>query len=97
VEAGKVKTGPSLYYATDKNILDALSQSKVDADTIQTMFHRRNIVCSKQSPRKELALYFSRLVHDSLDHADLSRRLGIAAREGLHKPRATVVVVGGLN
>jgi hypothetical protein len=91
VEGTEVKSGPSLYYATDKNILDALNQSKVDADTIQAMFHRRNIVCSKQTPRKELAEFFSRLTHDSLDHADLSRRLGVSAR----RERVTAIDLKG--
>ncbi|GAA6141943.1 hypothetical protein [Hydrogenophaga sp. 5NK40-0174] len=72
--------GSSIYYATDKNIYDALNQSKVDAETIQTMFRRRNIVCSKLTKREELARFFSRLPHDYLDHQDLSNRLGINPR-----------------
>lgn len=75
-----MKHGPSLYYASDKNIFDALNQSKVDQDTIQTMFRRRNIVCSKLTPREELSSFFSRLTHDSVDHKDLSTRLGVVAR-----------------
>lgn len=75
-----MKHGPSLYYASDKNIFDAVNQSKVDQDTIQTMFRRRNIVCSKLTPREELSSFFSRLIHDSVDHKDLSTRLGVVAR-----------------
>lgn len=76
----KVKHGSSLYYATDKNLFDALNQSKVDAETVQKIFTRRNIVTSKKTPRSELSLYFSRLNHDYLDHKDLSIRLGITSR-----------------
>lgn len=76
-----MKVGPSLYYASDKNIYDALNQSKVDQDTVQAMFRRRNIVCSKQTSRQELSEFFSRLTHDSLDHLDLSKRLGINKRQ----------------
>jgi hypothetical protein len=56
--------GPSLYYATDKNIFDALNQHKVDAATVAKLFHRRNIVVSKKTLREDLAQYFSRLTHD---------------------------------
>lgn len=76
----KPRQGPSLYYASDKNIFDALNQSKVDNDTVLEIFVRRNIVCSKKTPREDLAKFFSRLVHDSLDHDSLSRKLGILAR-----------------
>lgn len=76
-----MRTGPSLYYASDKNIYDALNQSKVDQETLQGMFRRRNIVCSKQTSRLDLAMFFSRLTHDSIDHQDLSRRLGINRRQ----------------
>lgn len=76
----KGKHGASLYYATDKNLFDALNQSKVDAETVQNIFTRRNIVTSKKTPRSDLSLYFSRLSHDYLDHKDLSIRLGITSR-----------------
>lgn len=76
-----MKSGPSLYYASDKNIFDALNQSKIDQDTLQGMFRRRNIVCSKQTTRHDLAMFFSRLTHDSVDHQDLSRRLGVNRRQ----------------
>lgn len=75
-----MKKGPSLYYASDKNVFDALNQSKVNAETIQAMFRRRNIVCSRQTKREDLSRFFSRLTHDLLDHQDLSDRLGIVPR-----------------
>ena len=75
-----IKKGASLYYASDKNIFDAINQSKVNNETLQTMFLRRNIVCSKHTEREGLAEFFSRLTHDYLDHQDLSNRLGVVSR-----------------
>lgn len=86
-----MKGGPSLYYASDKNIFDALNQSKVDAETIQTLFRRRNVVCSRQTKREELSRFFSRLTHDLLDHQDLSEKLGVVPR----RERVTAVDLVG--
>ena len=72
--------GPSLYYASDKNVFDALNQHKVDTPTIMKLFERRNIIASKKTPREDLAAYFSRQIHDFRDHKDIARRLGIVAR-----------------
>lgn len=72
--------GPSLYYATDKNIFDALNQHKVDTATVIKLFERRNIVVSKKTPREDLAKYFARLTHDYYDHKDIAARLGVAPR-----------------
>lgn len=72
--------GPALYYVSDKNIFDALSQPKVDNETLRRMFLRRNIVCSKHTSRDDLAKYFGSLTHDYLDHQDIAARLGIIAR-----------------
>lgn len=33
--------GPSLYYASDKNVFDALNQHKVDTPTVVKLFQRR--------------------------------------------------------
>jgi hypothetical protein len=76
-----MRAGPSLYYASDKNVFDALNQSKVTQETIHGLFLRRNIVCSKETPREELARFFSRMTHDLLDHDDLETRLGITRRQ----------------
>jgi hypothetical protein len=76
----KNKFGSSLYYASDKNIFDAINNAKVDGETIQEMFRRRNIVCSRLTKREDLAEFFSRLTHDYLDHQDLSIRLGTTPR-----------------
>lgn len=87
----KPKQGPSLYYASDKNIFDAVNQSKIDNETVQTLFERRNIVCSKKTPRSDLANYFSQLTHDYLDHQDIAARLGVAKR----RERLTSVDLSG--
>lgn len=88
----KRRHGPSLYYATDKNIFDALNQHRVDLPTIAKLFERRNIVVSLKSPREELAKYFSRLTHDYYDHQDISARLGIAPR----RERTASLDLGGI-
>jgi hypothetical protein len=72
--------GPSLYYATDKNVFEALNQHKVDAPTVMKLFQRRNIIISKKTPREELAKYFARMTHDYYDHKDIASRLGVAPR-----------------
>ncbi|MBP0640201.1 hypothetical protein [Cupriavidus sp. AcVe19-6a] len=88
----KYKHGPSLYYATDKNIFDALNQHKVDSATVVKLFHRRNILVSRKTLREDLAQYFSRLTHDYYDHQDIAARLGVATR----RERITSVDVQGL-
>lgn len=72
--------GPSLYYASDKNVFDALNQHKVDTPTVVKLFARRNIVVSKSTPRDDLAKYFSTLTHDYYDHKEIAARLGVVAR-----------------
>ena len=72
--------GPSLYYASDKNIFDALNQHKVDNITVTKLFERRNILVSKKTTREELAKYFARLSHDYYDHKEIAGRLGVAPR-----------------
>ncbi|KIQ12153.1 hypothetical protein RU03_11075 [Pseudomonas simiae] len=72
--------GPAIYFASDKNIFDALVQHGVDAPTITTLFERRNIIASKKTPRDDLAEYFSRLTHDYYDHRTISERLGSPSR-----------------
>lgn len=84
--------GPSLYYASDKNVFDALNQHKVDTPTVVRLFQRRNIVVSKNTPREDLAKYFSTLTHDYYDHKEIASRLGVAAR----RERTTSMDVSGL-
>lgn len=76
----KNKIGASLYYASDKNIFDALCRSRVNSETIQKMFQTRNILVSKKTERKDLASYFSRLPHDFEDHQSIARSLGVIKR-----------------
>ncbi|WP_299162078.1 hypothetical protein [Accumulibacter sp.] len=83
--------GPSLYYASDKNVFDALNQHKVDIPTIMKLFERRNIVVSKKTPRENLAAYFSRQIHDYQDHKDIAARLGITTK----RERITSMDVNG--
>lgn len=85
--------GPSIYYATDKNVFDALNQHKVTRVAIQSMFLRRNILVSSETPRVELAAYFSLLNHDYKDHQDIAFRLGVVSR----RERSTSMVVQGVN
>lgn len=84
--------GPSLYYATDKNVFDALNEHKVDTPTVIRLFQRRNIVVSKKTSREELAKYFSRLTHDYYDHKEIAARLGIVSR----RERITSMDVAGV-
>lgn len=76
----KPNHGPSLYYASDKNIFDALTQHKVDNGTIMELLLRRNTLVSKKTPREDLAEYFARQVHDFHDHKSIASRLGVATR-----------------
>lgn len=72
--------GASLYYASDKNVLDALNQHRVDITTITSLFRRRNTIVSKLESRDSLAAYFARLPHDFYDHQDIAERLGVIQR-----------------
>ncbi len=84
--------GPSLYYASDKNVFDALNQHKVDTPTVVKLFQRRNIVVSKKTSRDELAKYFSTLTHDYYDHKEIAAKLGVAVR----RERTTSMDVSGV-
>jgi hypothetical protein len=77
----KPKIGPSLYYASDKNIFDALTRSRVNAETMQELFLRRNILVSTKTNRETLAEYFSLLPHDLADHRSIALRLDSIARK----------------
>jgi len=77
----KRKFGPALYFASDKNVFDALVQKhKVDTSTLAILFRNRNTIVSKGTDREELADYFSRLTHDYYDHKLISEKIGIAPR-----------------
>lgn len=72
--------GPSIYYATDKNIFDALNEHKVDLSTVIGLFERRNTLVSRKTSRDRLAEYFARLNHDFFDHQEIAQRLGVIPR-----------------
>lgn len=73
--------GPALYFASDKNVFDALVQKhKVDTGALATLFRNRNIIVSKKTDRDVLAEYFSRLTHDYYDHKLISEKIGVAPR-----------------
>lgn len=76
----KKEHGPSLYYATDKNVFDALNLHKIDSPTVMDLFKGRNIIIGKKNSREELARYFSRLTHDYYDHKTIANRLGVSPR-----------------
>jgi hypothetical protein len=80
--AMKKRFGPSLYFATDKVIFDAMNHSKVTVDQIRELLFERNIIVSAKTSKDELAQYFSRLTADYFDHESIGNKLGrIAKRE----------------
>jgi hypothetical protein len=72
--------GPSLYFASDKVIFDALNQRSVPVDLIRELLRARGIFVSLDTPKEELARYFSRLPADYFDHRSIGARLGRVAR-----------------
>lgn len=88
----KRKFGPALYYASDKNVFEALMQKqKVDTATLATLFRNRNTIVSKATDREVLAEYFSSLTHDFYDHKIISEKIGTAPR----RERSTSVDLKG--
>jgi hypothetical protein len=72
--------GPSLYFASDKVIFDAMNHSQVTTDAIRELLAERGIVVSPKTAKYELAQYFSRLTADFFDHQNIAVKLGKAAR-----------------
>lgn len=73
--------GGHIYSASDRSIYDALNQSKVIKDALQELFLRRGIIISRETPREEIAKYFSRIQHDFHDYQRLSELLGSISRK----------------
>lgn len=74
--------GPSLYFASDKVIFDSLNQHQVNIDLVRELLNERGIVVSADTPKEELAKYFSRLTADYFDHQSIAVKLGrVAKRE----------------
>jgi hypothetical protein len=63
----------SIYSASDKSLFDALTQSAVTNAELRKLFFTHGIVISKDTPRKQLAKHFSRLIHDYADYQALAR------------------------
>ncbi|MBC7489733.1 MAG: hypothetical protein H7240_06930 [Glaciimonas sp.] len=72
----KRQFGPSLYFASDKVIFDALNHIKVTTDVIRELLFDRGIIVSSKTSKYELAQYFSRLTADYFDHHDIAVKLG---------------------
>lgn len=72
--------GPSLYFASDKNIFDALNQRQVKTQLIRDLFLERGILVSPDTPKEMLAKYFSRLTADFYEHRRITERLGTASK-----------------
>lgn len=73
--------GPSLYFANDKVIFDSLNQHSVGVDLIRELLNERGIMVSPNTPKEELAKYFSRLTADYFDHKSIAEKLGRIAKQ----------------
>jgi hypothetical protein len=78
----KTRFGPSLYFASDKVIFDAINHNQVNTDLIRELLFERGIITSPKTTKYELAQYFSRLTTDYFDHLNIGNKLGkVAKRE----------------
>lgn len=78
----KARFGPSLYFANDKVIFDAINHAQVNTDLIRELLFERGIITSPKTTKYELAQYFSRLTADYFDHLNIANKLGkVAKRE----------------
>lgn len=82
-----------LYCVTDKALFDALIQSKVTHENMKNLFFKRGIIISKETPRKSLAIDFSRYFHGFSDYEKLSDILGSIGRR---EKSATNIINGGV-
>jgi hypothetical protein len=86
----KRRFGPSLYFANDKVIFDSLNQYQVGADLVRELLSERGILVSADTPKDELAKYFSRLTADYYDHNAIAVKLGrVAKRERITSSELT--------
>lgn len=76
----KTRFGPSLYFASDKVIFDAINHSQVNTDLIRELLFERGIIVSPKTTKYELAQYFSRLTADYFDQLNIGSKLGKIAR-----------------
>jgi hypothetical protein len=63
----------SIYSASDKALFDALNQVAVTNLDLRQLFLTHGVIISKHTPRHELAMHFSRLLHDYEDFQALAR------------------------
>ncbi|WP_168403962.1 hypothetical protein [Erwinia amylovora] len=80
-----------LYSVTDKALFDALIQSKVTHENMKTLFFKRGIIISKDTPKKSLAADFSRYFHGFSDYEKLSNILGSVGR----REKSTTNIING--
>lgn len=99
----KTRFGPSLYFASDKVIFDAINHSQVNTDLIRELLFERGIIVSPKTTKYELAQYFSRLTADYFDQYNIGNKLGkIARRERItyaeiSEPVAKQEILDGLS
>lgn len=72
----KTRTGPSLIFASDKVIFDALNHSQVPIDLIRQLLFDRGILVSHKTDKLGVASHFSRLTADYLDNQSIGNKLG---------------------
>jgi hypothetical protein len=70
----------ALYCANDKAIFDALNLPAVNNSHLRELFISRGIIISKDTSRRSLAEYFSRLAHDYRDYSTLAQLFGSPVR-----------------
>jgi hypothetical protein len=76
----KTRFGPSLYFASDKVIFDAINHTQVNNDLIRELLFERGIITSPKTTKYELAQYFSRLTADYFNHLEIGNKLGKVSR-----------------
>ncbi|APU29125.1 hypothetical protein UYA_05010 [Ectopseudomonas alcaliphila JAB1] len=70
-----------LYYASDKAVYDALMQHNFKNADIREIFLSRGILISDDTPREDVALYFSTLNHDYYDHQRIASIFSSTSRK----------------
>jgi hypothetical protein len=75
----------SLYFVSDKAVHDALNQHKFKKDDLKDIFISRGIITSSDTPREEIALYFSTLNHDYYDHQKIAEVFAVDRKREKNK------------
>ncbi|WEP43529.1 hypothetical protein NNQ27_11645 [Cronobacter dublinensis subsp. infanticibi] len=66
----------NIHSVTDKALYDALNQKQITLNEIQDLFLERGVIITKQTPRKQLARNYSRMIHDYYQHQKIATLLG---------------------